>query len=197
MDDPVKVVSVETLSASWGVLKRTTIEVVHRNGARQQLLRETYDHGDAAAILLYDKHRGVVILVRQFRYAVYAKGDPAHLVEVCAGLLDGDDAQTCARREAEEETGYRVKDIVHVFDCYPSPGSLTEKIHCFVGAVDASARVAAGGGLAHEGEDIEVLELPFEKALGMIRNGEIIDAKTIALLQHAALDDLFGYQARD
>lgn len=196
MDDRVKIIEIETLSENWGVLKNTTFELRRRDGRWQQQERETYDRGDAAAILLYDPTRGTVLLTRQFRFPLYARGEAPMLIEVCAGLLDGDDPETCARKEAEEETGYRVSAIQHVFDSHMSPGSVLEKLSFFVGTYDHRSRVSAGGGLPHEGEDIEVLELPFERALAMIGGGEITDAKTIMLLQHAALNDLFGDQSR-
>lgn len=199
MDETVKIVAVETLSEHWGVLKKVTFDLRRRDGSEQRLVREVYDRGDAAAILLYDQARGTVLLVRQFRIPIHGRhdGEDPMLIEVCAGLLDGNDPETCARKEAEEEAGYRVTGIRHAFDANMSPGSVNEKLSCFVATYDHNARISNGGGLHHEGEDIEVLEIPFERALAMIRSGEITDAKTIMLLHYAALEDLFGYQARD
>jgi GDP-mannose pyrophosphatase NudK len=150
-------------------------------------VRETYDRGPAAAILLHNPACGKVILVRQFRFPVYAEGKQGWLLEVCAGLLDGDAPETCARREAEEESGYRVKTIRHAFDTEMSPGSVIETISCFVGTYGEDSRVSTGGGLEAEGEDIEVIELPLTEALAMIDDGMITDAKTILLLQWLAL----------
>lgn len=191
MSDEVTIVSRELLSENWGTLSKYVIEMRARDGSRERHVREVYDHGHAAGVLLCDPDRGTVILVRQYRLAVELGGDDPALIEVCAGLLDGDDPETCARKEAEEETGYRPRTVSHVCDVYASPGSLTEKISLFVGTYGPDSRVSDGGGLPHEGEDIEVLELPFETALGMIRSGGIIDAKTVLLLQHAALEGLF------
>jgi GDP-mannose pyrophosphatase NudK len=190
--EKAKIVAEKLLSHAWGKLSTFTLEMRHSGGAEQTLHREVYDHGNAAAVLLCDPGRGTVILARQYRFPVQLNGDNPYLVEVCAGLLDGDEPEACARREAEEETGYRVENLTHVFDLYMSPGSLTEKVACFLAHYDPSHRVSAGGGLADEGEDIEVIEMPFETAIAMIRSGEILDAKTIALLQHAALNGTFA-----
>ena len=191
MGDGVRIDGEALLSHDWGRLSRYTIAVRRRSGDWQQQLREVYDHGNAAAILLCDPDRGTVILARQFRLPVHLNGDDPALIEVCAGLLDGDDPETCARREAEEESGFRVEAVTHAFDAYMSPGSLTEKLACFIGLYHEGHRVSEGGGLVHEGEDIEVLEMPFTTAFGMIATGGITDAKTIMLLQHAALSGVF------
>ena len=188
MDKNIRVVDVENLSENWGKLKKYTFEITHRDGTRQRHEREVYDRGNAAVVLLRDPVRDTVILTRQFRLPVHVNGDSGYQIEACAGLLDGDDPETCARKEAEEETGFRVTDIRHIFDSYMSPGSVTEKLHFFVAHYDAAAQVSAGGGLDHEGEDIEVLEMPFKSALAMIGSGEIVDAKTIMLLHYAALE---------
>lgn len=191
MSDEVRIEDRALLSHDWGNLSRYTISVRRRAGDWQQQYREVYDHGSAAALLLCDPDRGTVILTRQFRLPVHLNGDDPALIEVCAGLLDGDPPEVCARREAEEESGYRVEAVTHAFDAYMSPGSLTEKLSCFIGLYHEGHRVSEGGGLAHEGEDIEVLEMPFATALGMIGTGAITDAKTIMLLQHAALSGVF------
>ena len=187
----IKVLDRKILAHGWHLVSEVKLSVPQRDGGRQTIVREICDHGNAAAILLCDPARNSVVLVRQFRYPPHVNGDAAWLIEACAGLLDGDDPETCARREAEEETGYRPTNLVHAFDAYMSPGALTEKVHCFIGFYGASSKISAGGGLAHEGEDIEVLEMPFEAALGLVANGGIVDAKTIMLLQHAALTGVF------
>lgn len=192
MDESVKVRGETLLSHDWGRLSRYDIEMRRRDGSWQPQLREVYDHGDAACVLLCDVARGMVILTRQFRLPVYLGGDDPALIEACAGLLDGDTPEHCARREAEEETGYRVGTLTHLFDAYPSPGSLKEKLSFFIGTYDAGSRLSAGGGLIHEGEDIEVLELPFDTARQMLARGEIMDAKTIMLLQAAELRGIFA-----
>jgi nudix-type nucleoside diphosphatase (YffH/AdpP family) len=188
----IEVVGRKVLAHGWHLVSEVKLSVPQRGGGRQTIVREVCDHGNGAAVLLCDPERGSVALVRQFRYPPHVNGDTAWLIEACAGLLDGDDPETCARREAEEETGYRPARLVHAFDAYMSPGALTEKVHCFIGFYEAGAKVSTGGGLAHEGEDIEVLEMPFEAALGLIANGGIVDAKTIMLLQHAALTGVFA-----
>lgn len=187
MSDRVRIRATTILSGHWGTLTRTDLDLRRRDGAWQPQSREVYDHGHAAAVLLHHTGRDEVILVRQFRLPAYLNGDGGFVLEACAGLLDGDDPQTCAQREALEETGIAVEGLHFAFNAIMSPGSLTETVHCFIGEYGDGARQHAGGGLAHEGEDIEVVELPFDKAFSMIASGEIIDAKTIMLLQHLAL----------
>ena len=188
----VRVTDVELLSDAWCVLRRTTFEFQHRDGRWTTEQRETYDRGNGATVLLYDVAGGTVLLTRQFRYPVYVNDHPDGMfLETAAGLLDTDDAETAIRREAEEETGVRIGALEHVFDVYTSPGSVTERLHCYAAPYDPADR-GAGGGIAEEGEDIEVVELRFEDALKMIGTGEIADAKTIMLLQWAALQGPFS-----
>lgn len=168
-------------------MKRTTLRLLRRSGEWQTQVRETYDRGHGAAILLYNRAQCSVVLTRQFRFPVYYNGEGGWLIEVPAGKLDGDDPLTCAKKEVEEETGFRVTAVEQVFMTYMSPGSVTEKVAMFLAAYDAESRVSIGGGLADEGEDIEVLELAFTDAMQMIATGEIADAKTVMLLQHLAL----------
>lgn len=188
MSDTIKILFTETLAQAWGRLDRVSFEQVRRDGTIQRHAFEVYDHGSAAAMLLVDPERDTVLLIRQFRLGVHVNGDPAFLLEACAGLLDGGTPEACARREAEEETGYRPRNVRHVLDAYMSPGSLTEKVSCFIGDYSEADRVAPGGGLAEEGEDIELVEIGVSAALTMIRDGLIIDAKTVMLLQHLALE---------
>jgi len=188
MTDRIKLIDTEILSHDWGRLTRVTLDYRRADGRVQRLVRENYDHGNAAAILLVDPARSSVLLVRQFRYPVLANADPAFLLEACAGLLDDDNPLTCASREAIEETGHAPRNIRRICDIYPSPGSLQEKVTLFIGDYNAETRQATGGGLFHEGEDIELVELPLDNALAMIGTGEIVDAKTIILLQHLALE---------
>jgi nudix-type nucleoside diphosphatase (YffH/AdpP family) len=188
MSPAVRVLSVEVLADDWFVLKKTTFEIERRDGTWQLCSRETYDRGNGAVLLLFDRTRGTVVLTRQFRFPAYVNGcADGMLIECCAGLLDGEDAHTCIRREAEEETGFRVRRPRKLFEVYMSPGSVTEKLHFFAAEYAAGDRVGAGGGDAREGEDIEVIELPLAEALRMIGQGRIEDGKTILLLQHAAL----------
>ncbi|GAA1011294.1 hypothetical protein Aple_058990 [Acrocarpospora pleiomorpha] len=188
----VLVRDVKLLSCSWYVLLKTTFDYQHADGHWSVEHRETYDRGNGATMLLYDAERRTVLLTRQFRYPVYVNGHPdGMLLETPGGLLDTDDAETAVRREVEEETGYIIGDVEHVFDVFMSPGSVTECVHFYAAPYRADSRLAAGGGVAEEGEDIEVVELPFAEALAMIRRGEIADAKTIMLLQWAALEGPF------
>lgn len=183
---------VELVASGWHVLRRTRFDYRRRDGRWTSEQRETYDRGNGATILLYNLARGTVLLSRQFRYPVYVNGHPdGMLIEAAAGLLDGDDPQTAIRREASEELGVTVGPLEHVFDVYMSPGSVTEQLHFYAAPYTADSKLGAGGGLADEGEEIEVVELPFAETLGMIRDGSIADAKTIMLLQWAALNGLF------
>jgi len=184
----IRIVDQQVLAHDWYLLRKTTFEHRRRDGTLQVVSRETYDRGNGVALLLFNAARGTVILIRQFRFPAFVNGlADGMLIEACAGLLDGNDPAAAIRREAMEETGYDVKTPRKVFEAYMSPGSVTEKLHFFVAAVDDTDRRTSGGGDAHEGEDIEVLELPLARALEMISSGEIQDGKTIMLLQHVAL----------
>lgn len=184
----VVVRDVELTSTGWHVLRRTTFDYRRRDGRWTRQQRETYDRGNGAALLLHDEARGTVLLTRQFRYPAYVNGHPdGMLVEVAAGLLDDDDPETAIRREAAEELGVTVGRVVRVFDAFMSPGSVTERLHLYVGTYTPADRTAAGGGVEDEGEDIEVLELTLEEALAMTRDGRIADGKTIMLLQWLAM----------
>lgn len=188
MQDRVRVKSVAVLAHNWGVLKNTTFDYRRRDGRWEEQQRETYDHGHAAAVLPFDPDRRTLLLARQFRFAAFVDGVAEPLLEACAGLLDGDDAATCAGREAEEELGYRVHDLRLVFEPYCSPGSLIERVACFSARYSPADRISEGGGHAGEGEDIEVVEMPLDDAAMAIRDGRIIDAKTILLIQHLLLE---------
>jgi len=190
VSDTVKIQSITKLAHNWGRFDDYVVSHPRQDGTSQTIRREVYDHGSAAAVLLYSSETGTVVLTRQFRLPPHLNGDPAWLIEVPAGLLDGEDPELAARREAVEETGYDPADLQFVFDAYMSPGSLTEKCACFIGHYTPGQTVSAGGGLASEGEDIEVIELGFDAALAMIVSGEIVDAKTIMLLQALALRQL-------
>ncbi|WP_273654252.1 NUDIX domain-containing protein [Cellulomonas fimi] len=188
----VRVVAVELLAAAWHVLRRTTFDYRGADGRWTRQQRETYDRGNGATVLLYDPDRATVLLTRQFRFPVYVNGHPdGMLLETAAGLLDDDDPETAIRREAQEETGVHVGALERVFDVWMSPGSVTERLHFWAAPYTPAQRTAAGGGVAAEGEDIEVVELPFADALAMTLTGEVADAKTIMLLQWAALHGPF------
>ncbi|MEM7734884.1 MAG: NUDIX domain-containing protein [Deinococcota bacterium] len=186
--DRVRIHNVEVLSDDWYTLKKTTFDYLRNSGEWQTQSRETYDRGNGATILLYNLAKRTVILTRQFRFPAFVNGLAAGLlIETAAGLLDDADPEARIRAEAEEETGYRVRHVQKVFEAYMSPGSVTEKLYFFIAEYDAKDNVSQGGGVVSEGEDIEVLELPFTTAVNMIHTGEIADGKTIMLLQHAAL----------
>lgn len=183
----VDILSRAVLLKGWGELTSTTIDLVGPDGSRIRQVREIYDHGHAAAVLPYDRERGCVMLVRQFRLPPHLCGDNGWLLEVPAGLLDADRPEAAARREAEEESGLRLNRLDFAFAAYASPGSLTEKVHCFIAPYCKADTVSAGGGLAEETEAVEVIEMPFATAMAMLADGRILDAKTIMLLQHLAL----------
>lgn len=191
--DRVRNVKTEILSDNWYVLNRITFDLQKEDGTWETQTREAYDRGNGAAILLYNLEKGTVILTSQFRMPTYVNGNSTGmLIEACAGLLDEDDPETCIRREAEEETGYRISEVRKIFEAYMSPGSVTEILHFFTGAYDDAMKIGEGGGLEEEKENIEVLEMPFGQALEMLSDGRIKDAKTIMLLQYAQLARLFG-----
>ncbi|WP_449720097.1 NUDIX domain-containing protein [Curtobacterium sp. 458] len=184
----VVVHDVEVVSNGWHVLRRTTLDVRRRDGRWDRQQRETYDRGNGATVLPHDPERDTVLLTRQFRWPAYVNGHPdGMLVEAAAGLLDEDDPETAVRREAAEELGIRLGALTKVFDAFMSPGSVTERVHGYVGAYTPADRVEDGGGVEDEGEDIEVLELPVDDALAMVDDGRISDGKTIMLLQWLAL----------
>ncbi len=188
----VRVTDVQLLTSNWYVTRATRFEFQHSDGHWSTEERETYDRGNGATILLYDTARRTVLLIRQFRYPAYVNGHPdGMLLEAPAGLLDEDDPETAIRREAREETGFDVGEVSHVFDAYMSPGSITEKLFFFAAPYDREVRADAGGGLAEEGEDIELVELDIDEALSRI-GSDIIDAKTIMLLHWAVLGGPFG-----
>ncbi|WP_318376610.1 NUDIX domain-containing protein [Enterobacter sp.] len=182
----------ELLSDNWYTLKKYTFELQRRDGSWQAQSREAYDRGNGAVILLYNRIKGAVVLTRQFRLPVYINGHNGLLIEAAAGLLDDASPEARIIAEAEEETGFKVAAIEKVFEAYMSPGSVTEKLYFFIAEYSDADRSGQGGGLADEGEDIQVLEWPFEKALAAVRNGEIQDAKTIMLIQHLALQAVFN-----
>ncbi|RWX75843.1 NUDIX domain-containing protein [Neorhizobium lilium] len=184
----VKIVRQETLSEGWTRLSGYELDYADQQGNVHRLHREIYHRGEAAAILLYDAGRGNVVLVKQFRLPAYLTGNPAWMVEVPAGMLDEDHPEEAIRREAMEETGYRLRDVRLLFKAFMSPGAITEIVHFFYAPIDLSDRMEQGGGLAEEHEDIEVLDVPLDDALAMIERGEICDGKTIMLLQWAVIN---------
>ena len=192
MNNPkVKIKQTELLSNNWYLLNKVTFDFLRQDGVWITQKREVYDRGNGAAILLYNREQKTIILTRQFRLPAYLNGNKTGmLIEVCAGLLDQDHPEQCIIRETEEETGYRIKSVQKIMETYMSPGAITEILHLFVGEYDASMKVNEGGGLEHEHEEIEVIEMPFAEAYNRIATGEIKDAKTIILLQYAKINNL-------
>lgn len=191
--EAINILETAILSDNWYTLKKITYEIKGNDGVVVKQEREAYDRGNGATILLYNQEQQTVVLTRQFRMPTYINGNASGmLIECCAGLLDADNPEDCIRRETMEETGYAVTDVRKVFEAYMSPGSVTEILHFFVAAYSAAQKVQEGGGLAEEQENIQVLELPFMQAMEMIRSGDIKDAKTIMLLQYAALHRILG-----
>ncbi|GAB2849133.1 hypothetical protein GCM10027277_16640 [Pseudoduganella ginsengisoli] len=187
MQDYVRIQREQLLSDDWFVLKKTTFDYRRRDGRWQTLTRETYDRGNGAVALLYNRVRRTVLLTRQFRFPAYVNGHHGFLIEAAAGLLDSASPELRIRAELEEETGRRIAHLQPVFDVFMSPGSVTERLHFFIGEYDAASRIGDGGGLEAEGEDIEVLELDADEALAMVARGDIADGKTIMLLQYLHL----------
>lgn len=191
MIDKVKILKTEILSDNWYVLRKITYEYFKKDGTKQTQSREAYDRGNGATILLYNQLQKTVILTKQFRLPTYVNGNEnGMLIEACAGLLDKDNAEDCIRRETEEETGYKVSSVQKIFEASMSPGSVTEILHFFIAEYSKSMKVNEGGGVEHEEENIEVLEMEIDKAMQMIETGEIKDGKTIMLLQYVKLHNL-------
>lgn len=187
----IDITNIEVLSNNWYTLRKITYKYQKKDNTWETQIREAYDRGNGATILLYNKIDKTVILTRQFRMPTFLNGnETGMMIEACAGLLDKDNAEDCIKRETEEETGYQVKDVRKIFEVYMSPGSVTEIVHFFVGEYTKDMKVNDGGGVADEQENIEVLELSFENAYNMIASGEIKDAKTIMLLQYAKINML-------
>ena len=189
----VRNINRELLSENWYKLEKITFDYLKSDGNWESQSREAYDRGNGAAILLYNKRKGNVILTKQFRMPTYINGNESGMmIEVCAGLLDGDHPEDCIKKETEEETGYKLDHVEKVFESYMSPGSVTEILYFFIGSYEEKMKVSDGGGAESETENIEVLELPFDNAFAMIASGEIKDAKTIMLLQYAKINRLFS-----
>jgi nudix-type nucleoside diphosphatase (YffH/AdpP family) len=188
----VEIVKREVLSNFWSMVTKITIDYTSRAGMTQRLVREVNDHGMAAAVLAHDPRRKTVLMVKQMRIAAYEVGYTGDMLEVCAGLLDGDAPDVCALKEAREELGYNVHGLKRVCDMFASPGALTERVTLFTATYSPADKVSNGGGVDHEVEDIEVVEMPFDEAYALIASGGIVDAKTIILLQHLKLKTWVG-----
>lgn len=185
--DHVRIHDVTLLSDDWYILRKTRFSLLRSDGSWQEQTRETYDRGNGATILLYDRTKRTVILVRQFRFPAFVNGLDDLLIETPAGLLEARDPAEAIRTEVSEETGFAISQVKLVFEAFMSPGSVTEKLYFYTAEYAAADRVGQGGGHAEEGEDIEVLEIGIDDALQMIAGGKICDGKTIMLLQYAAL----------
>lgn len=189
MNPKIRNINTEVLSDNWYTLNKITFDYQLKNGKWVRQMRESYDRGNGATILLYNIKKNTIILIRQFRMPTYATSNQSGMIiETCAGLLDGDDPETCIIKETEEETGYRIRNVKKIFESYMSPGAVTETIHFFIAEYSEQMKVSEGGGLISEHEDIEILEVDFYKAFEMINSGEIVDAKTIMLLQYARIN---------
>ena len=191
MNQRIKNLTSKILSDNWYTLKKVSYDFQKKDGTWESQTREAYDRGNGAVILLYNKAKQTVVLTQQFRLPTYINGNKdGMMIEACAGLLDEDNPEDCIRRETEEETGYKITEVKKIFEAYMSPGSVTEILYFFIAEYTQEMKVSEGGGVAHEHENIEVLEIHFETAYQMIESGKIKDAKTIMLLQYARLNDL-------
>lgn len=191
MISDVKIIKTEILSDNWYVLKKVTYEYSKKDGAKLIQSREAYDRGNGATILLYNQQQKTVILTRQFRLPSFINGNAnGMLIEACAGLLDKDNPEDCIKRETEEETGYKIADVKKVFKAYMSPGSVTEILYFFIAEYSKDMKINEGGGVEHEEENIEVIEINIDRAMKMIETGEIKDGKTIMLLQYIRLNKI-------
>ncbi len=191
MNPRVRNIEKHILSNNWYTLRKISYEYQKKNGTWETQHREAYDRGNGAAILLYNKQQKTVVLTSQFRMPTYINGNATGMmIEACAGLLEENNAEDCIRRETEEETGYIVSDVHKVLEVYMSPGSVTEILYLFVAEYSKEQKITEGGGLEHEEEDIDVLEMPFAHAIELVKKGEIKDAKTVLLLQYAQINQL-------
>ncbi len=187
----IKIQKTELLSDNWYILNKVTFDYQKKDNSWITQKREVYDRGNGAGILLYNSKEKKVILTRQFRLPTYLNENKSGMmIEICAGLLDADNPEQCIIRETEEETGYRLTTVHKVMETYMSPGAVTEILHLFIGEYDESMKVSDGGGVAHEEENIDVLEMNYDEAYAMIESGQIKDAKTIMLLQYAKINNL-------
>ena len=188
----VRNIKKELLSDNWYTLNRVTFEYQKADGEWETQVREAYDRGNGAVILLYNLEKRSVVLTRQFRMPTYLNGNSdGMMIEACAGILEKGNAEETIKMEVEEETGFRIDKVQRIFESYMSPGSVTEILYFFTGQYKDDMRIGEGGGAEDETENIEVLELPFTKAWQLMLSGEIKDAKTIMLLQYAKIHSLF------
>lgn len=171
--------NIKTVHDGWGRFMLLTM----RSPDGSTHLRQVEDHGDAISVLPYDPERRVVTLVRQPRAAPLYRGFDALMLEAPAGLTDGEDPDHAARREALEETGLRLAALEPLGAFWAMPGCATERTHLYLAPYRAADRIAEGGGVEHEGEEIEIVEMPAKEAVAMAGDGRICDLKTGFLLQ--------------
>lgn len=186
----IRLQGVKVLSGKYYTLRVASFDFRRGDGTWQRQERESYDIGDAAAVLPFDRARNRVLLIRQFRWPPFEGGYKQLLIEVVAGKLDGDTPLDCIHKEAMEEAGVTLSNPRLLSDCFVSPGAVKERVSLFLADYDSAAPRAKGGGHEDEGEDIAVLEMTLDEALAMIAAGQIVDMKTIALLQSAKLEQL-------
>ncbi len=185
----IEVIKDKILSENYFILRNITYDLTRQDGEVVRHKREVYDRGNGATILLYNREKQSVVLIRQFRIATWVNGNmDGRLIETCAGLLDDDEPEVCIRKEAIEETGYEVGEVRKVFELYMSPGGVTEIVHFFIAEYNDAQRANNGGGV--DDEDIEVLELPFRQVLAMVASGELRDGKAVILLQYLQMSGL-------
>ena len=183
----INIKNIKILSDNHFILKRYEFEYMRKDGTKQLQMREVYDCGDAVAALIYNREKQTVILVKQFRMPCFVNGNLDALLEVPAGLLDGMEPSKRIIEELKEETGYQVENLEKIYEGFACPGALTQKVHFFVGEYQDKDKTSLGGGIVDEGEEIEILEMSFSKALELLKNNQIQDMKTIMLLQYAQL----------
>ena len=189
MDGRIKILKEKVLYKGWSSLKQYIIEYMRKDGRVEEQIREIYNSGDGAAVLLYNPEERKILLIRQFRLPVLLSGHPdGFIIECCAGMLDDLDPEQAIIKEIEEETGFRIQDVVKIFEAYATPGAHMEKIHFYTAKYDSSMKLHAGGGDLGEQEDIEILEYGFQEIPDLMKSGLIIDAKTLILLQWAMMN---------
>jgi nudix-type nucleoside diphosphatase (YffH/AdpP family) len=170
---------IDTVYEGWRKLLKMTV----RMPDGRTMIREVLNSGDAAAVLPYDLERRKAVLVRQFRAPVMHREGHPDFLEAVAGLLDEDEPEICAKRETMEEAGIRVEHLEPLGHFWSAPGITTERLHLFLAPYTEADRVAEGGGLTHEHEDIEVLEVSFEELAKLVASNTITDMKTMILVQ--------------
>ena len=187
----IKDIEKTLLSDNYYTLNKFKFKYQMSDGSWVNQMREVYERGHGAGILLYNTTKKTVVLIKQFRLpTLLHDSKDGFLIEIPAGLLDLDNPEQCVIRETEEEVGIRLKSVKKVYEGYSSPGVLTEKMHFFVAEYTDDMKVSEGGGLESETEDIEVLEILFTEAVRMLNEGEIVDTRTIVLLQYAIIHKL-------